>query len=72
VFSKDGLSSDDEILEKWDSDHRLTTIGVLLTPRRDGGWDTTLLSFVEWPELTDDELEVLRKLYPSPGQGQTS
>jgi hypothetical protein len=44
----------------------LTTIGVLVTPKPgvEEGWDTTLMSATEWPELEAQEIANLRQLYP--------
>jgi hypothetical protein len=42
-----------------------TSVGVLLTPRRDGlrDWDTTMIAITGDPGLTDDELHRYRQLW---------
>lgn len=44
----------------------LTSVGVLLTPRADGDWDTTVMMIQGDPELTDDELRSFRALWNKP------
>lgn len=48
---------------------RLTSVGVLLTPRTDGyrEWDTTVVAVNGGPELTDEELQTDRDLFNAPG-----
>lgn len=51
----------------------LTSVGVLLTPRRDGyrEWDTTMMAVTGDPELTEEELRDSRKLWNTPHQAET-
>jgi hypothetical protein len=51
---------------------RLTSVGVLLTPRSDGyrEWDTTVVAVSSNPELTDDELRTYQDLFRTPSGRQ--
>ena len=45
----------------------LVTVMIVLTPRTDGvrPWDTTMLAFTGDPELDDEQLALLRELWPA-------
>jgi hypothetical protein len=53
--------------------HTLTSVGVLLTPRRDDyrDWDTTMVGITGDPELTEDELRESRNLWNPVGAPTT-
>jgi hypothetical protein len=46
----------------------LTSVGVLVTPRRDGyrEWDTTVLAVTGDPQFTEEELHNSRTLWNTP------
>lgn len=57
-----------ELWEGLDRPENFLSVGVLLTPRRDGlrDWDTSLLSVVGDPCLTPEELTQARRLFNRP------
>ncbi len=59
-----------ELQARGDMPKELTTVGVLLTPRRDGQrpWDTTIVAATGDLELTDEELASYRTVWQSEGE----
>lgn len=57
-----------ELLEARGGDESLTTVAVLLTPRKTGlrRWDTTSVSVSGATEFTDEDLAALREVWPTP------
>ena len=57
-----------DLLERISANKDLTTVAVLLTPRRDGQrpWDTTMCAVSGDLSFADEELEALRSIWPTP------
>jgi hypothetical protein len=55
-----------DLLEPSGAKSAVPTVGILLTPdsKTRNGWDTTVLSAVEWPERTEEEFATIREAFP--------